>query len=706
MYRYALAIVKFFALLFYVCFFVKTSFAGKHFIIDFNKILKTTPDGCVNVEEMCFDTTNDNNSITIYSGKITDPISIWGDTSVSNNKIIVLGGHSSTLCGAESSNGISINNTVQVENGYISDEICGGKSANKEATRNKVIVNGGNIPAKIYGGYAGDFYSVFCSEAKYNTVFINAGNVMNNVCAGFVKNLGKATNNTLQIEGSPVFSTSTILCGGFVLKKHKVEERTLDDHVDEGSDYKIDFSNHRSSKLSELPLDVDEYCFKNYSYPLSVDDAITGNTINLNTYGLEVAGLGNFENYNFLLPLDVNVNRPVITVRNGGHIYYDLEADTLLSSGSVVLTNTNINVCVQVHKEINDNIYDKEIVLIKSFNGFEGRPKNQKIDVQSSLFDCDGRIELTPTELKCFVSVKQILPETQIIPESEIATIELLSIGSDLVFDQCIMLSTDSEISMFSTVDGESSKYGKNANINSDNILGIAGFSKSFDKIAFGAFGENGRAKYNTESSIPYKEETLQANGEPKYDGVGIMGNYSFDENLYCHICAKTGQVTKDFNSNSLGNVETNYNNKSSYYGAHVGLGYGYKLNFFDLDLQCGYLYNIQQGSTIFLYKTNESINFNNITSSKIRTGAKAKINLTKVLKPFIGLMCDYEIDGNIRAKSLKFNLECPKMSGANTTALFGINTKVAGLDVGLNTEYSMGKKRGLSGNVKIKYYI
>jgi hypothetical protein len=35
-----------------------------------------------------------------------------------------------------------------------------------------------------------------------------------------------------------------------------------------------------------------------------------------------------------------------------------------------------------------------------------------------------------------------------------------------------------------------------------------------------------------------------------------------------------------------------------------------------------------------------------------------------------------------------------------------GKNDKIAEPDVGLNTKCFMGKKRGLSGNIKIEYYI
>jgi len=204
----------------------------------------------------------DNNSVTINYGTM-ERETFGGRSSagsVNYNRVIINGGTARTVFGGSSQGNNTTNNTVTINGGTVRN-VLGGSSQRGNAINNTVIINGG-VVSNIFGG------SSERGNAINNTVIINGGRAGRSVQGGRVFRHdrrgvdGDATNNTVTISGSPNLYNSIILGGS--------------------------------------------------AY---TGDAVTGNTLNVVRYeGSAVAGISNFEKYNFILQNGITDGATVLEV--------------------------------------------------------------------------------------------------------------------------------------------------------------------------------------------------------------------------------------------------------------------------------------------------------------------------------------------------------------------------------------------------------
>ena len=184
------------------------------------------------------------NSVTISGGTVGD-----NDDPYTGN---VYGGEAITV---NSGTATASDNSVTISDGEVNGDAVGGFAYSGDAgtaiaSGNSVTISGGTVNGDVYGGYAESFSAI--ATSTNNSVDISDGEVKGNVYGGYVDSLlGDATNNTVTISGSPTFGSGTILYGG---------------------------------------------------YGTGTGDVFTGNTLNLHSAGLTVAGLQNFQYLNFYLP--------------------------------------------------------------------------------------------------------------------------------------------------------------------------------------------------------------------------------------------------------------------------------------------------------------------------------------------------------------------------------------------------------------------
>jgi hypothetical protein len=148
------------------------------------------------------------------------------------------------------------NNTVNINGGEVG-AVEGGASESGAATHNTVIFNNGVAGEWVTGGYSGS------NSAAGNSVHFNGGTIQFDVGGGLSKT-GSAIHNTVNVGGGANFGEYSKLSGGDCI--------------------------------------------------ISCHDVFTGNTLNLRTQNITVAGLKNFQYLNFHLSDTVRANDVIVTV--------------------------------------------------------------------------------------------------------------------------------------------------------------------------------------------------------------------------------------------------------------------------------------------------------------------------------------------------------------------------------------------------------
>jgi len=185
-------------------------------------------------------------------------------------------------------------NDVTISGGTVDGDVSGGAAMNAYGSNsmatgnsNKVIISGGTVNGGVSGGAVVISYGIAdTATATDNKVIISGGTVNGNISGGSITNSygsadnAMATDNTVTISGSPIFGANTILYGGSIN---------------------------------------------------GAGDAFSGNTLNLYSAGLTVAGLHNFQNLNLYLPSDLS--GPMLTVTNDATLGNGVTGSTVRAIG-------------------------------------------------------------------------------------------------------------------------------------------------------------------------------------------------------------------------------------------------------------------------------------------------------------------------------------------------------------------------------------
>jgi len=234
------------------------------------------------------------NQVTVETGAGTISFIFGGITAgnetVSDNTVTIDDGNIQQVMGGYSEDGDVIGNSIAVTGGTVTESVLGG-STNGSGTvsNNTVTITGGNL-ADIAGGNS------YYGDATGNEVTINGGTVTGNITGGN-SITGVATGNTVNlIGGSPTLD----LTGAYIV----------------------------------VGL-------------TSGGDRITGNVLNVSTTDitvpLEVAGITNFVNINFILPDDIAVGDTMLYVNDQAYfegityISIELNPAHTLTGGDIVI---------------------------------------------------------------------------------------------------------------------------------------------------------------------------------------------------------------------------------------------------------------------------------------------------------------------------------------------------------------------------------
>ena len=235
-----------------------------------------------------------------------------GDAALTSNTVTVTGGSAHDIYGAfTTGRGALTSNAATISNGRIRDDVIGGKSTytGEDAgavTKNTVTVTGGEIGGDIYGGvtYAN------ISGSPSATTPTSGGNTVT------------ITGGALTGGTSPDPNHRAKIYGGYAHGTNKTVE--TNNTVNLGADDGTYNANLRRAVI---------YGGK---------DSHTGNTLNVKAKNITVAGVHNFENYNFFLTDQIvagSTTMLTLTDHNGFDNHYSGTRRVDFSKVKVDLTN-------------------------------------------------------------------------------------------------------------------------------------------------------------------------------------------------------------------------------------------------------------------------------------------------------------------------------------------------------------------------------
>lgn len=641
--------------------------------------------------------------------------------SAKRNSVTINGGIvSGDIRGGFSSGGDTADNTVTVAGGAVNGQVYGGWSSNSDAVGNKVLVSDGTVSGTVSGGHNGNGGSVIGNvvtvtggtisgnarggnatngNASYNIVNISGGTVSGYARGGNTAS-GHALYNSVNITGGTV--NSDVRGGSSSGGNASYNSVTVSDGSVAGDVYggyaSDDATNNVVTLTGALGL-ASSVIYGGFS--TGGEDALTGNTLNVRSTGIAVAGVGNFETLNFWLP--------------GGAA----DGDTMLFvTNAANLTGVTATVLLQGNSVLDEGY--KIALLDNTAGGLTGTADNgTSLAMLGSTVLYDFDIYTDSDILWAELTRAGASPRARALTASRLAPLAFLAQGADLVSSlEYLEVSRDKESggSVFAGVTGGSSTYeaGSGGEIDVDGFSLIAGvmWDAAFGKnnLQLRAFIEAGRGDYDTGGSL------ARASGDMDYYGGGLYMRYSWlteerPRGLYADASMRMGRIDTDFCSSAMTNndgVSAGYDTDSTYYGAHVGLGWVWRIgDRTSLDLSGKLLWTRLEDSS-FTMSAGDRVYLDSANSSRFRAGFRVTRDSTERLSLFCGAYYEYEFDGDADGRLYGvYGVDRSSLSGGTGIGELGVILRPAGgdrLTATFGLQGYAGTREGFSGKLALQY--
>ncbi|GHT24046.1 membrane protein [Planctomycetales bacterium] len=635
-------------------------------------------------------TSTSSNTVNVNNGG-TVTVSAYGAYSgnaapaavtASDNKIIV--GTGGTV-GLDAVGGFVLNsagaatassNTASVS-GKVDKDVLGGSAYGMTAatvTDNTADIDGATVSGNIYGGYASQIGINGTAIATDNTVNITGGAVNGNIYGGYANATAPvvaatATGNTVTINGG-TFGASSVIYGGF-------------------------------------------------TSGTGAGDAFTGNTLNLHTSSITVAGVYNFENLNFFLPSTLTASTtPLLTVTG--------TANLTNGSGSTAGTNSSIvNVSIDGASSLlqaGDSIVliDAATLVTNSglntkANGTQGVSLKYEFDISTS-----GN-QLLATVRDAGPSPSPTLnPQTKSFSEARLSQLAFSNQGADLIAGQGLFAALDAtaaggtaETTTFGMLSGGTSRYktGSHSDVSGVSLIAGLAFNSrlTLGKLTLGEFFEYGNANYDSYNSF-INAASVHGKGGLDYTGGGILAHFEFNPtatgNAWLESSTRFGEASVNFQTGDMGRHAA-FASDSNYAAAHVGLGYHWNLTKRKgLDFYAQYLWSRQNADSVEL-TTGETVNFEAANSERLRLGSRFVYAMNTYRRAYAGIAWEHEFDGEADASILGYRLDTPKLTGDTCKLELGytlLPSKTCRFTRNFGLQGYAGKREGAAGSVEIRY--
>lgn len=585
---------------------------------------------------------------------------------------VVYGGYAQgdgSTSGSASGNKVTISGTVN-EGAIYTGTVYGGFALTGDASGNEVIVSGGHVADVVIGGSSstGNFSS---GSASSNTVKVVNGSTIGGAIYGSFIGIGSASYNDISIENSTV--------GGDIYGGH--------------TSYG-DANNNSITIRGAVDLSAGTiYGGDSYN-----GDAKTGNTLRFENTGGNIKAIKNIELLEVSALADSN---RALRITNGE------SGDLANTSVKLVAAEDGLRVGQQITLlAANDGVMTATTVLdpnslTKSSNKFIS-------------YDFEEVAGLSNEIAVTVVGKEADTANARALAESRAAGVALLNQSSDLLIDQgfgAVKFNGEGVVKDtygFATTGGSSIRYNTGSFVKANGFSLIAGLAQktTVDNGVWhwGAFFENGHSNYSTHNDGV--DGAVRGDGDATYNGGGILARFDSAGGMYGEVSMRAGSIKNKFSGFAYNGGRGSYEDRSTYYGAYLGLGQQRQLSKnTSLDIYGKYFYTHQQGSDFEVL--GEQVTTAAVKSSRMQLGGRLTKQVTAEVSYYGGAAWEYELDGDADMAVAGTGLAAPSLQGSSGIVEMGIRlkpSKTGKITLDLGVQGHFGKRRGFSGGLQVNY--
>lgn len=630
--------------------------------------------------------TAENNTVSLGGNARVDGGVVGGfsqDHEAKSNMVQMTGGSAVSLAGGESRTANATGNTVQMSAGSVTGDVRGG-AGSTGAMDNTVLLSGGDVAGALYGGL-----STGTGNAAGNTVTMTGGTVTAHV-AGGQSETGAATGNIVNIHGGTL--------GAAVYGGYATGAGTATDNV---------LNLYGSPDLSASTL---------YG-GMAGGEARSGNTLNVHTSNLVAKNVVNFAKYNFILPDYVRPGDTVLNLTGSD--------PTLVGNAEVGVGKVGGGMLMQPGDRIfllrNDGGgVQAEGMLSHNIRGQHGVAVEYDFTVRAT--DNTVEIYLDPAN-----DPVRIRPEMKALPEAWVATLALINQGAELATRSAVATAQSRKedpwgLQVFGVMAGASARYNTGSHVDLSGTNMVMGVSKALPvknaHVLLGVFVEAGFARYQTYNGFSDRP-SVTARGNNRYLGGGLLAHASQmvkdsagarrSRGVYAETSLRAGRMDMDFASSDLRDVagsQATYTASTPYFGAHVGTGYVWDIGESTTAEVYGQVYWTHLKGNKFSV-LGDPVTVEDVNSWRLRGGARINHAWNAHVSGYVGVGYEHSFDGQVKARAYHLRIPTPQLQGGSGLAEAGLHLtpkEGSGFSADISVQGAMGHKQSLGGEVTMRY--
>ena len=267
-------------------------------------------------------------------------------------------------------------------------------------------------------------------------------------------------------------------------------------------------------------------------------------------------------------------------------------------------------------------------------------------------------------------------------------------------------------MSAFVTTAAHDKRYKSGSHVDANGLnlaLGVMADAKHDTGVAtVGVYLEHGKSDYDS-----HLDNGVRADGDANYLGVGIYAKEKINSGFYVDGGLRAGKVKADYETyDVIPGMSTTFETKNTYIGGHIGVGQEIQLgNNNDLDIYGNVAHTHTKGgnTTVDIHDPlggidHGTVHFDSVNSTRIKVGARDSIRLNDNNSLFVGAAYQYEFKNTANGQVLGTEIAAPSMKGSSGQAEFGYKYSGEQLEFKAGVKGSVGKERGVSGNIGVRY--
>ena len=666
------------------------------------------------------------NTVEIKAGTISG-------ADFNNQHVAVLGGHS------ETDHGTASQNYVSVSGGTVSGGVIGGAAKNGTAERNTVsVADGTTITGAVAGGGSYDFTAqdnTGSGSGSYNVVHIGDKVALNR------RDISGNPDENQNVQGGQgaVANYNSVSIGASDLNNNKYIKMDVGGGYGGTANYNMvtlngtvvsgDVTGGRATNGdavgNTISLTGGYVMGKIYGGVVNATHRSLNNTLAIRGFNTKVGDIDNasIQNLHFYIPADTmsDVRDTMLYIKNAPTTGKDLRGMNIgvaLAGNRPTLGLGDTISLVKTYK--NNNIADTDAVPLTTDDTLVNRTEGMQGVSLRYGFDLMKRAD---NELVAKVNSVALNEQTKSLVETRAASAALINSGADLLADsgmsaaiaaaaasanesgaQGAAAGGSNDFNLWAAQGGSALRLNSGSHVDAKGWNINLGFAKKAaagrNTITYGSFLEYGRGTYDS-----YLDDGTHGDGKTSYFGGGIMAKVQSASGTYVEGSLRAGRVKSDYSGNIAG-MNTGYDNSSTYYAAHIGIGQEKELkNGSTIEGYAKYFYAHQGGNTTTLH-TGETYEFDSVNSNRIRIGTRYTHKMPGNGAFYTGLAYEYEFGSEAGASYQGYSTPSPSLKGSTGILELGyrFTPKESRVSYGVNLMGMTGKRRGITGGVQMTW--